>query len=169
VRRRQPCGDLLCGVSRTDYYHEPNAPAPTSIVIAVSVFTLDDAGRLLVIRRADNNRYAIPGGRHELGETMTETAVREVEEETGITVEITGLIGIYSDPGHIISYSDGAVRQEFSICFRGSPISGEPRTSEESTEVRWVERNELDSLDIDPYIQTRIDHGFAHRAEPHYT
>jgi ADP-ribose pyrophosphatase YjhB (NUDIX family) len=156
-------------VSRTDYSDDPNAPKPTNIVIAVSVFALDDIGRLLVIRRTDNDRHAIPGGRHELGETMTQAAIREVIEETGITVEITGLIGIYSDPGHVIGYSDGEVRQEFSICFRGRPVSGEPRTSDESTEVRWVERGELDSLNIDKYIRLRIEHGFENRTDPYYT
>ncbi len=63
-------------VARTDHYRDPDAPTPNSIVIAVSTFVLDDAGRLLMTRRTDNNLYALPGGRHELGETMTDTAVR---------------------------------------------------------------------------------------------
>ena len=88
----------------------------------MSAFVLDDDGRLLMIRRTDNGLYALPGGRHELGETMTETAVRETREETGITVEVDGLIGIYSNPDHVVaSYDDGEVRQEFSICFRAAP------------------------------------------------
>ncbi|NMH99931.1 NUDIX domain-containing protein [Pseudonocardia acidicola] len=156
-------------MARTDYYQDPDAPKPNSIVIAVSAFVLDDAGRLLMIRRTDNNRHALPGGRHELGETMTQTVVREVIEETGITVEVTGLIGIYSNPAHVMAYDDGEVRQEFSICFRARPVSGEPRTSDESSEVRWVERKQLDELDIHPSIRLRIDHGFADRAEPYYT
>jgi ADP-ribose pyrophosphatase YjhB (NUDIX family) len=43
--------------------------------------------------------------------------VREVKDETGIEVEVTGLVGIYSDPGHVIAYSDGEVCQKFNICF----------------------------------------------------
>jgi ADP-ribose pyrophosphatase YjhB (NUDIX family) len=157
------------GVTRTDYYGDPDAPRANSIFLAVTAFVLDDAGRLLVIRRSDNGRHAIPGGRHELGESMSEAAIREVVEETGISVEITGLVGIYSDPAHVIAYRDGKVRQEFSICFRGRPVSGEPRTSDESTEVRWVDRSDLDQLDIDRHILLRIDHGYANRAEPYYT
>jgi ADP-ribose pyrophosphatase YjhB (NUDIX family) len=156
-------------VTRIDYYGDPGAPPANAIFIAVTAFVLDAAGRLLVIRRADNNRHAIPGGRHELGESMAEAAAREVAEETGITAEITGLVGIYSDPAHVVAYDNGKVRQEFSICFRGRPVSGELRTSDESTEVRWVERTDLDQLDIERHMRLRIDHGFADRAEPYYT
>src|SRR5690348_12285138 len=98
-------------MARTDYYNDPNAPASTSIVVAASAFVLDPAGRLLMIRRTDSGLYALPGGRHELGETMTETAVRETLEETGVTIEVTDLIGIYSDPAHVVAFSDGEVRR----------------------------------------------------------
>jgi len=97
---------------------------------------LDDEQRLLLIRRADNGLYALPGGMHELGETMTETAVRETVEETGVAVEVTALIGIYSNPAHVVAFGNGDVRQEFSICFRARPVGGEPRLSDESTDVR---------------------------------
>jgi ADP-ribose pyrophosphatase YjhB (NUDIX family) len=158
-------------VSRTDYYQDPDAPRPNSIVVAVSGFVLDDAGRLLMIRRTDSGLHTLPGGRHELGETMTQTLVREVIEETGITVEVTGLIGIYSNPEHVIAFSDGEVRQEFSICFHARPTGGEPRTSDESSEVRWVERTQLRlrDLHVHPSIRLRIEHGFTDRPEPYYT
>ena len=156
-------------MARTDYLDDPNAPKATSIVIAASAFVLDDQGRLLMIRRTDSGLHALPGGRHELGETMTETAVRETVEETGIAIAITGLIGIYSNPAHVVAFSDGEVRQEFSICFRGTPIAGEPRGSDESTEVRWVQHAEMDGLEIHQSIRLRIGHGFENRAEPYYT
>jgi 8-oxo-dGTP pyrophosphatase MutT (NUDIX family) len=59
-------------------------------------------------------------GQLELGESHIHAAVRELREETGITIEVTGLIGIYSSPAHVITYDD-EVRQEFSICFRARP------------------------------------------------
>ena len=156
-------------MTRTDYLDDPDAPKPNSIVIALSAFVLDDAGRLLMIRRTDNEKHALPGGRHELGETMTEAVIRETIEETGITVQVMGLIGIYSNPHHVMAYDDGEVRQEFSICFRARPVAGEPRTSDESSEVRWVDPAHLDELDIHPSIRLRIDHGLQERAEPFYT
>ncbi len=156
-------------MARRDYYHAPDAPSANSIVVAVTAFIQDAAGRLLMIRRTDNDLYAIPGGAQEIAETITQTVVRETREETGITVDVTGLIGVYSDPAHVIEFSDGEVRQEFSICFRAWPVRGEPRTSSESKEVLWVESARLEDLNIHPSIRLRIQHGFEHRAEPFYT
>ncbi|MGH3833797.1 MAG: NUDIX hydrolase [Pseudonocardiaceae bacterium] len=153
---------------RLDYYHDPDAPPANSIVVAVTAFILDAAGRLLMIRRTDNDLYAIPGGAQEIGETISQTVLREVQEETGILVEVTGLIGVYSDPAHVIAFADGEVRQEFSLCFRARPIRGEPRTSSESKEVLWVEPVKLNDLNIHPSITLRIQHGFEQSAKPFY-
>lgn len=154
---------------RVDYYHDPNAPRANSIVVAVTAFVQDDNGRLLMIRRTDNDLYAIPGGAQEIGETVSQAVAREVKEETGITAEVTGLIGVYSDPSHLIAFADGEVRQEFSLCFRGRPLEGELHTSNESAEVLWVEPAKLDSLTIHPSIRLRIQHGFEHRTTPFYS
>jgi ADP-ribose pyrophosphatase YjhB (NUDIX family) len=153
---------------RVDYYHDPNAPRANSIVVAVTAFVQDASGRLLMIRRTDNDLYAIPGGAQEVGETISQAVVREVREETGITVDVTGFIGVYSDPGHLIAFSDGEVRQEFSLCFRARPAEGELRISSESKEVLWVEPARLDDLKIHPSIRLRIQHGFEHRVTPFY-
>jgi 8-oxo-dGTP pyrophosphatase MutT (NUDIX family) len=156
-------------MARIDHYRNPNAPAANSIVVAVTAFVQDESGRLLLIRRTDNDLYAIPGGALELSETLTQTVQREVMEETGIEVQVTGLIGIYSDPDHVIEFTDGEVRQEFSICFRAQPTGGEPRTSNESKEVLWRDPADLDALNIHPSIRLRIRHGLEHRAEPYYS
>jgi ADP-ribose pyrophosphatase YjhB (NUDIX family) len=154
---------------RVDYYHDPDAPRANSIVVAVTAFVQDATGRLLMIRRTDNDLYAVPGGAQEVGETISQTVVREVDEETGITVDVIGLIGVYSDPEHLIEFADGEVRQEFSLCFRARPLKGEPRTSSESKEVLWVEPDELEDLNIHPSIRLRIQHGFEHRTKAFYT
>jgi hypothetical protein len=69
----------------------------------------------------------------------------------------------------VVLDSAGRLRQEFSICFRGRPVSGEPTTSDESTEVRWVDRAEVDQLNIERHMRLRIEHGFADRPEPYFT
>jgi 8-oxo-dGTP pyrophosphatase MutT (NUDIX family) len=94
---------------------------------------------------------------------------REVMEETGIAVEVTGMIGVYSDPDHVIEFTDGEVRQEFSICFRANPTGGELRTSNESKEVLWVAPADLDGLNIHPSIRLRIQHGLENRSDPYYS
>ncbi|WP_336159139.1 NUDIX hydrolase [Amycolatopsis sp. VC5-11] len=156
-------------MARVDYYNDPNAPKANSIAVAVSAFLQDEEGRILMIRRTDNDLYAIPGGQLELGETLSQAAVREVREETGIECEVTGLVGLYSNPDHVIRYSDGEVRQEFSICFRARQVSGTLHTSNESSEVLWVQDSELSELAIHPSIRLRLLHGLDSRSEPFYS
>ncbi|PKW13301.1 NUDIX hydrolase [Saccharopolyspora spinosa] len=152
---------------KRDYYNDPDAPPANSIVVAVAAFVQDDAGRVLMIRRTDNDQYAIPGGAQDIGETVAQAAIRETVEETGIDIEITGLIGVYSDPGHVIAYDDGEVRQEFSLCFRARPIDGTPRTSSESKEVHWVDPADIAMLNIGRANRLRIEHGLQQRQEPY--
>jgi ADP-ribose pyrophosphatase YjhB (NUDIX family) len=146
-------------MGRRDYYDDRAAPAPNSIIPAVTAVVKDDRGRVLLIRRTDNDRWALPGGGIELGETVAQTVVREVREETAVDVEVLGLVGIYSDPRHVIAYDDGEVRQQFSICFRARPVGGVLASSSESSEVVWVAPSDLDALNIHPSMRLRIDHG----------
>jgi ADP-ribose pyrophosphatase YjhB (NUDIX family) len=60
-------------------------------------------GRVLLQRRADSGNWALPGGKTDLGETLGDAVIREVREETGLDVELTGVLGIYSDPKHVIA------------------------------------------------------------------
>ncbi|MFD4243240.1 NUDIX domain-containing protein [Streptomyces sp. NPDC058525] len=153
-------------MSRTDYFDDPSAPRANSIVPAATAFVVDDDGRVLLERRSDNGRWGMPGGVQEIGEDITGTVVREVLEETGIQVEVVGLVGVFTDPGHVIAFSDGEVRQEFSLCFRARPLTGEIRVSEESLEVRWVPRSEVADLDISPTTRLRLEEGFRSSATP---
>ena len=144
---------------RIDYYDDPQAPAANSLVPSVNVFVVNDRDEVLMIRRTDNDNWAVPGGAVDLGESVPAAAVRETLEETGIHCEITGISGIYSDPKHIIFYtSDGEARQEFSLVFTARPLSGEPTPSAESKEVVWVPRAELAGYRMDRSMRLRVDH-----------
>ena len=77
---------------RTEYYDDPDAPAPNRLVVAVSAVLTDDEGRILLQRRTDNRLWALPGGGMDLDESVPEAARREVREETGYEVEITGIV-----------------------------------------------------------------------------
>ncbi|MFI7033694.1 NUDIX hydrolase [Microbispora rosea] len=144
---------------RIDYYDDPDAPKPNSLVPSVNVVVTNDAGDILMIRRSDNGNWAVPGGAIDLGESLPQAAVRETLEETGVLCEITGLVGTYTDPRHVILYtSNGEARQEFSIVLTASAVSGEPTPSSESREVRWVPRDQVEALPMDRSMALRIGH-----------
>jgi ADP-ribose pyrophosphatase YjhB (NUDIX family) len=153
---------------RIDYYDDPAAPKANSLVPSVNVVVTNDAGEILLIRRSDNDNWAIPGGAIDLGESLTQAAVRETREETSIECEITGLVGIYTDPRHVMLYtSNGEARQEFSIVLTARAVSGEPTLSVESNEVHWVRSEDLDSYPMDRSMSIRIDHYLANLAKPY--
>jgi 8-oxo-dGTP pyrophosphatase MutT (NUDIX family) len=153
---------------RIDYYDDPDAPAATTIVPSVNVVVTNDDGEVLLIRRADNDNWAVPGGAVDLGESVAEAATRETREESGIDCQITGLVGIYSDPRHVILYtSDGEVRQEFSILLTARPVGGHPAPSSETSEVRWVGADELGRYGMDRSMRMRIDHYLERRDSPY--
>ncbi|MCX4771151.1 MULTISPECIES: NUDIX hydrolase [unclassified Streptomyces] len=155
-------------MSRIDYFRDPNAPVANSVVPSVTAVVRDDDGRILIIHKTDNDLWALPGGGHDIGESIGDTVVREVVEETGITVQIDSIVGLYTNPEHVLAYDDGEVRQQFSICFRAHPTGGTLRTSSESKEVRWVAPADLDKLNIHPSMRLRIQHGLDDsRHEPY--
>src|SRR3984885_2845238 len=160
-------GDVLVSPRRIDYYDDPEAPKSSSLVPSVNVVVVSDAGQILLIRRTDNGNWAVPGGAIDLGESVAQAAVRETREESGIECEITGIVGIYSDPKHVILYtSNGEVRQEFSIVLTASPLSGHPTPSSESSEVRWVPVSDVVDYTIDRSMRVRITDYLAHRESP---
>ena len=143
-------------MGRRDYYDDPNAPKPNSLVPAASAIVVDEDGRILLHRRRDNNMWALPGGKMEFGETLAGCAIREVKEETGLEVEVTGIVGIYTDPKHVFAYDDGEVRQEFSICFLARIIGGELTVSDESFEVAFHPPDHVADLPMVASIRLRV-------------
>jgi ADP-ribose pyrophosphatase YjhB (NUDIX family) len=153
---------------RIDYFDDPDAPAATSVVPSANVVVVNEVGEILLIHRTDNDNWALPGGAMDLGESLTDTAVRETAEETGVEVEVTGLVGIFTDPRHVILYtSDGEVRQEFSVVYTARQVGGEPTPSAESSEVHWVEPAAIGSLPMHRSMRMRIERYLTGSGTPH--
>ena len=153
-------------MGRVEYWNDPAAPKPNSLVPACGVLAADDSGRVLLQRRRDTGQWAIPMGKQELGETPSQCAIRETLEETGVLTELTGILGVYSDPGHIVAYTDGEVRQEWELIFLGRPVSGTPTVNDEASDVRWAAPGDLEALNIHP-TQWRQLRDWLTRAWPH--
>lgn len=153
-------------MGRIDYIDDPAAPAVNSVVPSVVAVVQRDDDRILVIHKVDNGLWALPGGGHDPGESITRTVVREVKEETGYDVEVDALTGIYTNPNHVMAYDDGEVRQQFSIAFRAHVVGGEPMTSSESDRVEWLTLDEIADLDMHPSMRMRLEHALDLGARP---
>jgi 8-oxo-dGTP diphosphatase len=107
----------------------------------------DGAGRVLLQRRRDNDKWVLPGGAIEERETAAEAIAREIEEETGCCAEVLRLVGVYSVPSKTtVTYPNGDVVHYVSVCFECRHVAGEPRETDESAEVRWFTPDEAASV-----------------------
>ncbi len=115
-----------------------------SVIGCVGAVVTDERGRLLMIKRGHEpgaGLWSIPGGRIEPGETDAEALVREMLEETGLTVEPGRLLGRVRRPGR-----DGTVIdiRDYTATVTGGTL----RPGDDAADVRWVAAAELDSLEI---------------------
>lgn len=154
-------------MARIDYFDDPQAPPANNVVPSVTAVVTDENEGLLLVHKTDNDLWALPGGGHDIGESIRDTVVREVKEETGIDVEVTGIVGTYTDPRHVMAYDDGEVRQQFSICFTTRLVAGQLQTSNETKEVRFVPPERLNELNMHPSMRLRIDHYLQRRPTPY--
>lgn len=150
---------------RVDHWRDPTAPKPTNRKPSASVLVRDQAGRVLLLQRRDSGLWTIPTGAVKKGETVPQAAVRECQEETGLHVKITGLVGVFSTPDHLIAYYKGdkltEVRQPVNVCLHARPVGGHLRHSNEAAEVAWVDQGDLDGYEIHPAIRLRLEHGLT--------
>ncbi|GAB3819357.1 NUDIX domain-containing protein [Kribbella italica] len=107
-----------------------------------------DGDRLLLTRRSDNGEWCMPGGGIDAGERPAEAAQREVLEETGLRVRVTGLLGVYSDPDLVVVYPDGNRVQILGVLFRAEVVEGTAGLSDEVTEVGWFTAAEAAELTV---------------------
>lgn len=154
---------------RIDWHDDPAAPPANSLVPAAAAFVERD-NEILLIKRSDNGKWSMPGGTMEFGESLTACVVRETLEETGIHIQCTGLVGIFTDPLHRVEYDNGEVRQQFAIVYRATYLSGELTRSPESPRVEWVPHASAFDLEMDPSQRIRltwaVQHPSAVRIDP---
>jgi 8-oxo-dGTP pyrophosphatase MutT (NUDIX family) len=137
-------------LSAESMYADRTADANTIVRLGVAVIIRDDAGRILLERRSDCGWWGCLGGRVEPGESVEQTALRETFEETGLTVRITGLVGLYSEPaGRIVTFPDNVV-QLVDVAVTAEIVSGQLRISPESEELRFFLPQELPAEIVPP-------------------
>lgn len=127
--------------------------------VGVGVVVRGPEEAILLEKRRDCGWWGLPGGKIEPGESLIEAAVREVLEETGLTVEVTHLIGVYSDcDGRIVTYPDnGDVVQLIDVVVGARVLSGQIVCSHESEEVRFFFPDQLPERIVPPARQPLAD------------
>ncbi len=112
--------------------------------------------KVLLTRRTDNDRWCLPGGRMEAGESAAEACEREVLEETGLTVRVTRLVGVYSDPNQLVIYPDGNKVQIVVLNFEARIVSGELGLSNETTDFGYFSLAEMESMPMHGRHKDRV-------------
>jgi ADP-ribose pyrophosphatase YjhB (NUDIX family) len=136
----------------------------TIMVGCSAVLFNESREKILLTRRSDNGRWCLPGGQMERGESLSETCIREVEEETGLRVQITNLIGVYSTPHRLLEYADGNRHQLVSCSFEVELLDGTLTLSNETTEFGYFSAAEMRSMDIMDHHIERIADAFQSQA-----
>ncbi len=129
--------------------------SPTAPVVGVGAVVWKD-GRLLLIRRGRPPRqgsWSLPGGRQELGETVQQTALREVLEETGVTIRILDLAAVVD----LIHREGGLLQYHYTVIdFVAEWTGGEAVAGDDAEAVRWVTPDELDDYHLTPEMRRVI-------------
>ncbi|WP_100835421.1 NUDIX hydrolase [Kitasatospora fiedleri] len=131
----------------------------------VSAVVVDEDGRVLLGRRADNGRWALISGIIDPGEQPADAVVRECLEETGVEVRPERLVAVAVSP--MIEYPNGDRTQYLDLVFRCRPLSGEARVNDdESLEVGWFHPDALPELE--DRLLDHIARALAGKDEAHF-
>lgn len=122
--------------------------------------------RLLLQKRSDGGQWGLPGGSVEVGESVLQALSREVREETGLLIQPSRLIGVYSDPSlQVVRYPSGHVWQYVNLCFECGIQGGQLATSEETLELRFFSPRRLPATLL-PNHQIRVRDALLRRRGP---
>lgn len=115
---------------------------------------------------ADDGYWELPGGRVEVGESASAAVPREVAQETGVTIKVTGRAGVYSDPCHVLAYPRGeGIYQQFAVCFHAfSPARHAQPDHEETTAAAWFDPEQATQQIMHPAMRQRLTDALT---EPH--
>jgi ADP-ribose pyrophosphatase YjhB (NUDIX family) len=143
---------------------EPDYDKALGVRPSVSAVIFDRRGRLLLQQRSDGGQWGLPGGSVEIGESVADAVAREVLEETGLTVRVRRLVGVYSDPTlQVVRYPDGNAWHYVNVCFECTVKGGELTTCDETLALAYFPLRRLPGTLL-PNHRIRIRDARARRA-----
>lgn len=135
------------------------------IRLGCSATIFDEQDRVLLTKRTDNGQWCLPSGGAEPGESVVEACIREVFEETGLSVIVNRLVGVYSHPDQLIVYADGNKFQIIALHFEAQIIGGELGVSDETSEFGYFSLEEIKRMELMGRHKERIMDTFARQTE----
>lgn len=118
------------------------------IRLGCSAAIFDEKGRVLLTKRRDNGQWCLPSGGMEPGESAAEACEREVLEETGLSVRVKRLVGVYSHPDQLTVYPDGSKFQIIALHLEAEIVSGRLGLSDETSDFGYFTMEEIEGLDM---------------------
>lgn len=118
------------------------------IRLGCSAAIFDEGRRVLLTKRRDNGQWCLPSGGVEPGESVAEACEREVVEETGLSVRVKRLVGVYSHPDQLTVYPDGNKFHIIVLHFEAEIIGGELSLSDETSDYGYFTTEEVEGLDM---------------------
>jgi ADP-ribose pyrophosphatase YjhB (NUDIX family) len=157
-------------MARTEYFHDFAAPEAQELLPAAFAVVRNSLGRILLVRRADDGYWELPGGRIEVGESTSTAVIREVREEAGVAIRVTGVAGVYSDPAHVLVYpQEEAIYQQFAVCFHAVSTAGDAQPDDqETTAAAWFEPEQAAELSMHPAMRQRLTHALTEPHQAHF-
>jgi 8-oxo-dGTP pyrophosphatase MutT (NUDIX family) len=136
---------------------------------SAAVAVVDESKRLLLGLHSDRNIWVLPGGLVEPGELPADAALRETWEETGLQVELTGVLGVYGGPDLLVHYANGDRASYVATVFRGRVTGGEARPDgTEILDLRYFSAEELHRAPHSKWIDGARAHLFDDLASTHF-
>jgi len=135
------------------------------IRLGCSATIFDEHGRVLLTKRQDNGQWCLPSGGLEPGESAAEACEREVLEETGLSVVVKRLVGVYSHPDQLSVYTDGNKVQIVALHFEAEVTGGEVGLSDETSDFGYFTLDEVEELEMLGRHKERIIDTLANQRE----
>jgi ADP-ribose pyrophosphatase YjhB (NUDIX family) len=132
-------------------------------IVCVEGAIFDDAGRVLVVQRADCGEWCLPGGVAEVGESPSTGAEREVREETGLQVRARRVIAVYDNMTWRLP---SIAVQAYYLVFECERLGGELTPSIETTDFRWLSPDELESVPLYRTHRFKVPEALRMHANP---
>ena len=139
------------------------------LIPSVTVLVFDQAGRVLLVRHAEGNRWVAPGGSLEPGERPADGAVREMWEETGLWVDLTRILGVYGGPEFQWTYANGDQVGYVMTVFEGQVRGGQLRAGDEEVlELGYFSAQEAAALPQAGWLAEVLEDTFANREKANF-